>query len=69
MIHGPRGIGKTNSIIGVSIAVTSGGSFLKWKANKPYGVLHLDGEMPAVTLQERYCQFIVSNEIETIAPL
>ena len=69
MIHGIRGLGKTYFIIGVSMAVTSGGSFLKWKSNKPYGVLHLDGEMPAVTLQERYCQFIVSNEIETIAPL
>lgn len=49
--------------------MTSGGNFLKWKSNKPYGVLHLDGEMPAVTLQERYCQFISSNDLETTAPL
>ncbi len=69
MIHGPRGFGKTFFVIGVSVAVTSGGSFLKWKSNKPYGVLHLDGEMPAVTLQERYCQFIVSSDSEITAPL
>lgn len=69
MVHGIRGLGKTFFVIGVATAVTSGGIFLKWKANKPYGVLHLDGEMPAVALQERYCQFIVSNDIETTAPL
>jgi len=69
MVHGIRGLGKTFFVIGIAMAVTSGGSFLKWKANKPYGVLHLDGEMPAVTLQERYCQFIVSNALETTAPL
>ncbi len=69
MVHGIRGLGKTFFVIGVSVAVTSGGSFLKWKANKPCGVLHLDGEMPAVALQERYCQFVVSNDLETTAPL
>lgn len=69
MVHGIRGLGKTFFVIGVSVAVTSGGSFLKWKSNKPCGVLHLDGEMPAVTLQERYSQFIVNNDRETTAPL
>jgi putative DNA primase/helicase len=69
MVHGIRGLGKTFFVIGVAMAVTSGGIFLKWKSNKPYGVLHLDGEMPAVTLQKRYCQFIISNDSEITAPL
>jgi hypothetical protein len=53
LIYAPRGIGKTHVALGIAYAVASGGSFLRWKAPKPRGVLYLDGEMPANLLQER----------------
>lgn len=69
MVHGIRGLGKTFFVMGVALAVASGGKFLKWQANKPCGVLYLDGEMPAVTLQERYSRFIVSVNPKPMVPL
>ena len=54
MIHAPRGIGKTHIALGSAWAVAVGGSFLRWQATtEPRRVLLLDGEMPAVVLQER----------------
>jgi putative DNA primase/helicase len=53
MLHSWRGVGKTHSAIGISYAVASGGTFLRWKALRPRRVLYIDGEMPAVTMQER----------------
>lgn len=53
MIAAPRGIGKTHVALNVAYAVASGGSFLRWKAVTPRPVLYIDGEMPAVALQER----------------
>lgn len=69
MVYGPRGIGKTHFAMGVAVAVASGGRFLKWEASKPFGVLYLDGEMPAVVVQERFSNIIVSSEKEPIATL
>ena len=69
MIHGIRGLGKTYCVMGL-LAVVGGGAFLKWTATHDQnGVLHLDGEMLYVTLQERYARFIASNDYEIIAPL
>lgn len=56
MIYGPRGIGKTHLTLGIAYAVASGGMFLRWKAKEPRRVMVIDGEMPAVTLQERLAQ-------------
>ncbi len=53
MIAAPRGIGKTHVALNVAYAVASGGSFLRWNADTPRPVLYIDGEMPAVALQER----------------
>ncbi|MEQ1706879.1 MAG: AAA family ATPase [Terricaulis sp.] len=53
MIAAPRGIGKTHVALNVAYAVASGGMFLRWQAEAPRRVLYIDGEMPAVTLQER----------------
>src|SRR4026209_2047392 len=52
MVFGSRGLGKTHFGVGVALASSSGGQFLKWKAPKPRKVLMLDGEMPAGVLQE-----------------
>ncbi|MDA8085711.1 MAG: AAA family ATPase, partial [Nitrospiraceae bacterium] len=59
MIHAYRGVGKTFFGLGIGVAIASAGTFLKWKASVPKGVLYLDGEMPAVTMQERLAAAIV----------
>jgi hypothetical protein len=63
LVFAPRGIGKTHFALGAAYAVATGGMFLKWAAPKPRRVLLLDGEMPAVTLQERLAH-IVEKEPE-----
>lgn len=64
MVYAPRGVGKTHFSLGVAYAVASGGSFLKWTANKPLGVLLIDGEMPGPVLQERISAIAVSKQAE-----
>src|SRR5262249_6523172 len=44
MVHGPRGLGKTHLSVGIAVAVSSGGSFLRWQADRPSPVLLIDGE-------------------------
>jgi hypothetical protein len=53
MAFAPRGIGKTYFGLSVAYAVASGCPFLGWEAPEPAGVLYLDGEMPAIVMQER----------------
>jgi putative DNA primase/helicase len=53
MLYGPRGLGKTHVALGIAWAAASGGSFLKWQAERPHRVLYVDGEMPASDMQER----------------
>lgn len=69
MIHAPRGIGKTHVSLGIAYAVTSGSTFLGWHAQKPRGVLFIDGEMPANTLQERLASIVAASNKEPISPL
>jgi len=64
MVHAWRGLGKTHFGLGVAYAVASGGSFLKWKAPRPRGVLYLDGEMPGNALQERLAAIVAGNTKE-----
>jgi DNA-binding CsgD family transcriptional regulator len=63
-----RGVGKTHVALNIAYAVASGGEFLGWKADKPRGVLYLDGEMPAVVMQERLASITTSHEKEAVAP-
>ena len=58
MVFAPRGVGKTHFGLGVAYAVASGGPYLCWQAKKPRKVLLLDGEMPAVNLQERLASIV-----------
>ena len=69
MIHAIAGIGKTHLSFGTAYAVASGGSFLKWKAEKARGVLLIDGELSANLAQERWklTRAIQSNTL--MAPL
>ncbi len=69
MIYSARGIGKTHIALGIAVAVSSGGRFLRWEAPEPRGVLYIDGEMPATVIQERLSRIIASMEREPTAPL
>jgi 5S rRNA maturation endonuclease (ribonuclease M5) len=53
LLYSKRGVGKTHMALGIAHAVASGGSFLKWQAPLAKRVLYIDGEMPAVSMQDR----------------
>ncbi|MCK4870023.1 MAG: AAA family ATPase [Gammaproteobacteria bacterium] len=69
MVHAPRGLGKTHLSLGIAYAVASGGQFLQWEAEKPRGVLFVDGEMPGNALQERLNLIALSGSDSLEAPL
>jgi hypothetical protein len=56
MLYATRGVGKTHLAVGVSLAVAAGTNYLKWTAVRPRKVLHIDGEMPASELRQRFKQ-------------
>ncbi|WP_164155610.1 AAA family ATPase [Sandarakinorhabdus rubra] len=62
MIFAPRGIGKTHLVIGMAIAIATGTRFMRWHAPTPRRVLLIDGEMPAVALQERFRTALSGHE-------
>jgi hypothetical protein len=62
MLYAWRGVGKTHVALGIAFATASGGSFLKWKADKPRRVLFLDGEMPAASMQERLKGLVAGSD-------
>ena len=53
MVYAPRGQGKTFFGLGLAHAVAGGGTFLRWQAPKPRGVVYVDGEMATPQMQER----------------
>ncbi len=67
MIAAPRGLGKTHVALNVAFAVASGASFLRWRASAARRVLYVDGEMPAVSLQERLAR-IVAHSTADLTP-
>lgn len=69
MLYAPRGIGKTWVGLGVAYAVASGGRFLSWSAPAARGVIYIDGEMPAVVMQQRLAVVAASSALEPTAPL
>jgi len=69
MLHAKRGVGKTHVALGIALAVASGGKFLRWNAPEARGVLFVDGEMPAVVLQERIASIVSRMDGEIKAPL
>jgi hypothetical protein len=68
MVYGPRGIGKTHLTLGIGYAAACGGSFLTWRAPTPRRVLVIDGEMPAVALQERLASIVRGSLNEPPSP-
>jgi KaiC/GvpD/RAD55 family RecA-like ATPase len=57
LLYGPRGLGKTFVALGIAWAAASGGSFLGWRASRPYRVVYVDGEMAAVDMKRRLALF------------
>lgn len=53
IMFAPRGIGKTFAALSAALAVAGGLSVYNWRATKGHRVLYVDGEMPAVAMQER----------------
>jgi DNA-binding CsgD family transcriptional regulator len=53
LLYGPRGLGKSFLALGIAWAAASGGSFLGWRASRPYRVLYVDGEMAAGDMKRR----------------
>ena len=53
MVHAERGRGKTFFALSTAISVASGRAFGPWETPRPYKVAYIDGEMPAVDMQDR----------------
>lgn len=68
LLYAKRGVGKTHVALGIAYAVASGGSFLNWEAPCPKKVLYIDGEMPAVAMQERLKRISVAEDVEPPDP-
>lgn len=64
MVHAWRGLGKTYFLLAIAYSIAIGGSFLKWKAERPRAVLYIDGEMPGNALQSRMAAIVKGNEKE-----
>lgn len=68
MLYAYRGLGKTYLALGIAAAVASGASFLRWTAPRQRGVLYVDGELPAKTVQERFAMIVAGIEGGEPAP-
>jgi 5S rRNA maturation endonuclease (ribonuclease M5) len=61
LLYAKRGVGKTHVALGIAYAVANGSQFLKWNAPIPKKVLYIDGEMPAILMQERLDKISKAN--------
>jgi AAA domain/Bifunctional DNA primase/polymerase, N-terminal len=67
MVFARRGVGKSYFGMGLGYAVAGGGSFLRYRADRPRRVLLVDGEMPAVLQRERFTFHIDAADFEADA--
>lgn len=65
MLYAPRGIGKTLIALHIAYTVATAGKFLSWQANKPKGVLYIDGEMPIQEMQKRMQDITLAKTEDT----
>lgn len=69
MLYAPRGLGKTWVALSIACAVASGQAiFGSWKAEEARHVLYLDGEMPAVAIQERLASILAGCDMNIHDP-
>lgn len=64
LLYAKRGVGKTHVALGIAYAIASGGEFLKWRAPNPKKVIYVDGEMPAIIMQERLKRIFVTQDLK-----
>jgi putative DNA primase/helicase len=64
MFYSWRGIGKTNLALQIAYAIAAGTTCLRWRAPKARRVLYVDGEMPAVTMQQRLATIVEAADVE-----
>ncbi len=64
MIFARSGVGKTHLALYLACKMASGKNCFndKWKINKPWKVLYIDGEMPASTMQSRLASLFISSD-------
>jgi len=65
-IYAWRGMGKTNFTFGLVQALTTGGKFLNWQAQRPVRVLYVEGELPASQMQERLRQIVGETKADNL---
>ena len=63
MLYATR-VGKTHLAVGVSLAVAAGTKYLKWTAARARKFLHIDGEMPASELRQRFKQCMDGMDVK-----
>lgn len=61
MVYANRGVGKTMFLLELTLGLASGGQVFTWHCPEPVRVLYVDGEMPAVTMQERIAAAIAGR--------
>jgi len=54
-------------MLSLGTALAFGGTFLRWKAAAPVGVLYLDGEMAGQVMQERVAGFLPADVSDDLA--
>ena len=69
MVHAFRGIGKSRFAHSIAVSVAAGGSFLRYSAPEPKGVLLVDGELPGEDLQRYLSEAVAGSDKEPEAPL
>ena len=58
LLHGARGVSKTNVCMGIALAVANGDPFLDFACPSPRKVLYIDGEMQRALVQDRLRKFV-----------
>jgi putative DNA primase/helicase len=64
MVYSKRGVGKTYVAMAGACAVAAGGAILRWRAPKPRRVLYVDGEMPAITMRDRFAAIVAGMDVD-----
>ncbi|WP_244512288.1 AAA family ATPase [Maridesulfovibrio ferrireducens] len=63
IMYAPRGIGKTFAALSMALAISGGGEIFEWRASNQSRVLYVDGEMPAIAMQERLAYLAMGNNV------
>jgi hypothetical protein len=60
---GPSGISKTYLVLGMALSLASGRQFLRWRPDKPHGVLYVDGELGRRDMRMRIEKLMRGHEL------